>query len=216
MKIDIDKIIKISKLAGNAILEVYNSADFNVESKDDNSPLTLADKKSHAIIAENLSHYFPNIPVISEEGKDIPFEERQNWKTFFLVDPLDGTKEFIKRNGEFTVNIALIENNKPILGVIHIPVSNETYYGAIEEGSYKINSDGEVNKISDSSKSFDEEINVENDIILIPIEVSICNNCGERYYDRNTIQQLEKIKEKIENKEIAVEDVGKVLRPRVA
>ncbi|KUG24855.1 3'(2'),5'-bisphosphate nucleotidase [hydrocarbon metagenome] len=160
MKIDINNIIAISKQASQAILEVYNSTDFNIEQKDDKSPLTMADKKSHEIIFQGLQDLYPEIPIISEEGKDIPYEERKKWDTFLLVDPLDGTKEFIKRNDEFTVNIALIENNKPVLGVIHVPVSNETYYGSTENGAFKIDSDGEVNKISVSSKSFDEEINV--------------------------------------------------------
>lgn len=160
MKIDINKIIEISKHASHVILEVYNSTDFNVESKDDYSPLTIADKKSHEIIFHGLQDLCPEIAIISEEGKDIPYEERKIWNRFFLVDPLDGTKEFIKRNGEFTVNIALIENNKPVLGVIHVPVTDETYYGSTENGAYKIVSDGEVNKISVSSKSFDEDINV--------------------------------------------------------
>ncbi len=160
MNIDINKIIELSKQASRAILEIYNSADFNVEHKDDNSPLTLADKKSHEIISRGLLELYPEIPIISEEGKDIPFEDRKSWNTFFLVDPLDGTKEFIKRNGEFTVNIALIENGKPALGVIHVPITNETYYGTIENGAFKIDSAGEVNKITVSPKSIEEELNV--------------------------------------------------------
>lgn len=165
--VQLEQIIEISKKAGEAILEVYNSADFDVETKDDNSPLTKADKLSHEIITKELKSIHPfihssmqPIPLLSEEGKEIPYEERKDWERFWLVDPLDGTKEFIKRNGEFTVNIALIENGKPVLGVIHVPVTNETYYGSVEEGAYKIDSNGEVNKISVSDKNFDEEINV--------------------------------------------------------
>lgn len=157
---NINKIIEISKQAGNAILDVYYSEDFNVEIKDDNSPLTIADKKSHNIISHFLKKEFPNIPIISEEGKDIPFEERKNWSTFFLIDPLDGTKEFIKRNGEFTVNIAMIQNDKPVLGVIHVPVTNETYYGDTINGAYKIESDGSIKRINVSKKSYTEPINV--------------------------------------------------------
>ncbi|MBZ0184220.1 MAG: 3'(2'),5'-bisphosphate nucleotidase CysQ [Melioribacteraceae bacterium] len=157
---NINKIIEISKQAGNAILDVYYSEDFNVELKDDNSPLTIADKKSHNIISHLLKKEYPNIPIISEEGKDIPFEERKNWSTFFLIDPLDGTKEFIKRNGEFTVNIAMIQNDIPVLGVIHVPVTNETYYGDTINDAYKIESNGSIKRINVSKKSYTEPINV--------------------------------------------------------
>jgi len=119
--IKIDKIIDVALSAGKAILEIYNSDDFEVEIKSDSSPLTKADKRAHEIIKEDLLSLHPTIPIFSEEGKDIPYEERKNWERFWLVDPLDGTKEFIKKNGEFTVNIALIENNKPTLGIIYAP-----------------------------------------------------------------------------------------------
>jgi 3'(2'), 5'-bisphosphate nucleotidase len=160
MQVDINKIIELSKQASKAILEVYNLSDFIVEQKEDNSPLTIADKKSHEIIFQGLQESYPEIPIISEEGKDIPYEERKSWNTFFLVDPLDGTKEFIKRNGEFTVNIALIENGKPTLGVIHVPVTNETYYSSKNDGAFKIDSTGNLDKITVSSKSLEEELNV--------------------------------------------------------
>jgi 3'(2'), 5'-bisphosphate nucleotidase len=117
------------------ILAVYNSADFSVEAKADNSPLTLADKKAHHAIVNILNA--SGLPILSEEGKTIPYEERKNWNRFWMVDPLDGTKEFIKRNGEFTVNIALIENGKPVLGVVSIPVTGEMYCGAVGMGAYK-------------------------------------------------------------------------------
>lgn len=117
----LNEIIKISIDAGKAIMEIYHSADFGVEMKSDNSPLTLADEASDEIIKKRLTEKFPDIPILSEEGRYIPFEERKNWEKFWLVDPLDGTKEFIKKNDEFTVNIALIENNVPILGVIYAP-----------------------------------------------------------------------------------------------
>jgi len=125
--IKIERIIDIALSAGTAILEIYNSDDFEVEIKSDRSPLTKADKRAHQIIKENLLSLYPTIPIFSEEGKNIPYEERKNWERFWLVDPLDGTKEFIKKNGEFTVNIALIENNKPTLGIIYAPAfENET------------------------------------------------------------------------------------------
>lgn len=120
--------------AGKEILKIYTTGtDFEVESKEDQSPLTIADKASHRIIADLLSGEYP---ILSEEGRSIPWEERKEWKRFWLVDPLDGTKEFIKRNGEFTVNIALIEDGNPIMGVIYVPVSGALYYGD-ENGSFE-------------------------------------------------------------------------------
>jgi 3'(2'), 5'-bisphosphate nucleotidase len=135
--------LSASILAGNEILKIYNdpSADFSIERKADNSPLTIADKTANKIITGCLE--ITGIPVLSEEGKSIPFEIRKNWKTFWMVDPLDGTKEFINRNGEFTVNIALIENNIPVAGVIYIPV-NEMLYAALKgEGAWKITTPNE-------------------------------------------------------------------------
>ena len=116
------------------ILGVYNSGDFQAEAKGDNSPLTLADKKAHNKIASILEP--TGLPILSEEGKNVPYEERKHWNYFWMVDPLDGTKEFIKRNGEFTVNIALIHKNTPIMGVVAVPVSHEVYYGAQGHGAY--------------------------------------------------------------------------------
>lgn len=121
--------------AGKEILTVYKS-DFAIEHKDDKSPLTLADKKSHEIITKYLKS--TKIPVLSEEGTSIPFEQRSAWHTLWVVDPLDGTKEFIKRNGEFTVNIALVENGHPIIGVIYVPVTGILYFGSKAIGSYKM------------------------------------------------------------------------------
>ena len=128
-----------AKRAGEAILEVYDS-DFEVEQKDDKSPLTLADKKSNEIITEVLEQTKTannsTVPILSEEGRDIPYDERKKWEYFWLVDPLDGTKEFIKKNGEFTVNIALMHENKPVLGIIYIPVKDIFYFAAINFGAY--------------------------------------------------------------------------------
>ncbi len=121
----IEKIKEISVHAGQVIMDIYNSADFGVEMKSDNSPLTLADKSAHEVIEKALKENFPEIPILSEEGKNIAYEERKNWEKFWLVDPLDGTKEFIKKNGEFTVNIALIENEIPTMGVIYAPALEE-------------------------------------------------------------------------------------------
>ena len=121
--------------AGSAILQVYRSADFEVEQKADSSPLTLADRSAHAIIMQRLSQ--SDIPLLSEEGRDIPYDKRRSWDTFWLVDPLDGTKEFIKKNGEFTVNIALISRNKPVAGVVLVPDKNLLYFASNNLGSYR-------------------------------------------------------------------------------
>ena len=133
--------ILAAKRAGEAILEVYDS-DFAVEQKDDKSPLTLADKRSHEIIENVLEQTVTannsTVPILSEEGKEIPYDERIKWEYFWLVDPLDGTKEFIKRNGEFTVNIALIHKHKPVLGIIYIPVKDVFYFATINFGAYKL------------------------------------------------------------------------------
>lgn len=121
-------IIKAALLAGKEIMEIYVKDDFDVGFKNDNSPLTNADIRSHEIIMELLKK--TNIPVLSEEGKNIPYEERKHWKKLWIVDPIDGTKEFIKRNGEFTVNIALVEDQVPIMGVIYAPALQTLYYGS--------------------------------------------------------------------------------------
>lgn len=121
--------------AGEAIVQIYNTADFGVETKADNSPLTLADKAAHQVIIKHLEG--TGIPILSEEGRDVPYEVRRKWDYFWLVDPLDGTKEFIKKNGEFTVNIALIHNGEPELGVVYAPVLNWLYWGNVEEGAWK-------------------------------------------------------------------------------
>lgn len=120
--------INASELASKEILDVYHSDDFQAESKEDKSPLTLADKWAHAAIVSILKE--TELPILSEEGKMIPYEERKQWEYFWMVDPLDGTKEFLKRNGEFTVNIALIHNQIPILGVVAVPVSGDVFYAA--------------------------------------------------------------------------------------
>lgn len=120
--------------AGEKIRHIYEAGKFETEYKAVNSPLTLADKTAHEIICRELS--ISSFPILSEEGNNHAFETRKHWKTFWLVDPLDGTKEFIKKNGEFTVNIALIQNEKPVLGVIYIPVTRELYF-ADKKGAYK-------------------------------------------------------------------------------
>ena len=130
--------VKAALAAGKRIMNVYTdpNADFEIERKADNSPLTIADRKAHEIIAETLKD--TPYPLLSEEGKKMPYEERKNWQEMWIVDPLDGTKEFIKRNGEFTVNIAYVKDGKPEAGVIYIPVKKELYVADCEWGAYKL------------------------------------------------------------------------------
>jgi len=140
-EMDILKIIDIAKKAGDEIMVIY-AQDFSVELKGDNSPLTMADQRSNAIIINALKALHPDIPIISEETKVMAYEERKNWNEYWLVDPLDGTKEFIKKNGEFTVNIALMSNGEPVLGVVYAPAKNLMWYGMKGEGSFIVNEDG--------------------------------------------------------------------------
>jgi 3'(2'), 5'-bisphosphate nucleotidase len=141
-------LIDLSKLAVEAacdeIMKVYVTEDFGVEVKDDRSPLTLADRGAHDVIVRLLQP--SGLPILSEEGRAIPYEERRHWDYFWMVDPLDGTKEFVKRNGEFTVNIALIHRQTPVLGVVGVPVTGEVYY-ASEAGAF-VKRDGKVLPLS--------------------------------------------------------------------
>lgn len=127
-------VVALARRAGAAILTVYGQ-QFEVTNKADQSPLTLADTKSHEVIVQGLRALTPDIPVLSEEASDIPYSERGQWRRYWLVDPLDGTKEFVSRNGEFTVNIALIDGHDPVLGVVHVPVTNTTYTGVRGAGA---------------------------------------------------------------------------------
>ena len=132
----INSVKSIGVDAGAAIMDVYHT-DYDIQIKTDNSPVTEADKKANTIIANKLNQLTPDIPILSEEGRNIPFSERSNWTSFWLIDPLDGTKEFIKKNDEFTVNIALIENGKPIFGVVYAPALEILYWGEVGVGAYK-------------------------------------------------------------------------------
>ena len=136
----LEKLIDIAAEAGEAIREIYHT-EFQVSYKEDCSPLTMADQRSHAIILGRLTGLSPRFPVLSEEGRDIPYDERKKWEYFWLVDPLDGTKEFVKRNGEFTVNIALIHNSRPVAGMIYVPEKRTYYFAAEGLGAYKLVSD---------------------------------------------------------------------------
>jgi 3'(2'), 5'-bisphosphate nucleotidase len=125
---------------GREILSVYET-DFAVRLKSDNSPLTEADERSQRVIRDILSKAAPSLPFLGEEGRDIPYEERRRWRRFWLVDPLDGTKEFVSRNGEFTVNVALIEDGVPVAGVVHAPATNVFYWAVSGVGSFRLDAD---------------------------------------------------------------------------
>ncbi len=140
------EVCDIAKAAGDAIMKIYGTEDFQVETKGDESPLTIADKTANGIICEGLEKLSVQYPIVSEENKAISYEVRKDFEYNWLVDPLDGTKEFIKRNGEFTVNIALIKNGKPVLGVVYAPVMDEMYYAADGEGAYIVK-DGQTEQL---------------------------------------------------------------------
>ena len=130
-----DAVLALVRQAGAAIMDIYGG-EHAVEFKADRSPLTAADKASHAIIAAGLKALTPAVPVLSEEGRDIPYAERRNWDQLWLVDPLDGTKEFLKRNGEFTINVALIREGRPFFGVVGVPAQDRLYWGVTGKGSW--------------------------------------------------------------------------------
>lgn len=132
----LNEVITIAKAAGEAIMQVY-STDFNVEHKEDKSPLTQADLAAHEVIIKGLNVLMPHIPVLSEESAIVSFETRQDWLEYWLIDPLDGTREFVKRNGEFTVNIALIKSHQPVLGVVYAPVTQVLYFAVQGQGAFK-------------------------------------------------------------------------------
>ncbi|WP_432472058.1 3'(2'),5'-bisphosphate nucleotidase CysQ [Amphritea sp. HPY] len=144
--IDNNEVIDLAKLAGDRIMDIYQR-DFEVSDKADQSPLTEADLASHHCIVDGLKALTPDIPVLSEESDEQVMQDRINWSCYWLIDPLDGTKEFIKRNGEFTVNIALIENGKAVFGVVHAPALQITYWGGADIGAFKQESRGNVKQI---------------------------------------------------------------------
>lgn len=136
-KQDLLQVVAIAKAAGDAIMTVYGQDDFSVSHKGDDSPVTAADLAAHHVIVAALAKQFVGIPIMSEEAADIAWDERRQWQTYWLIDPLDGTKEFIKRNGEFTVNIALIHQGVAIAGVVYAPVLDTYYYGAKHLGAWR-------------------------------------------------------------------------------
>jgi 3'(2'), 5'-bisphosphate nucleotidase len=153
---DLEKMLpatkRLAKQAGERILAIYEQ-DFSVVHKHDQTPVTEADMAAHAVIDDGLEEIAAEYPVLSEESTSIPFEDRARWETYWLVDPLDGTREFIKRNGEFTVNIALIQNHQPILGAIYAPVLGVSYYAAKGLGAYKQERDQEPVAIQVTKKA---------------------------------------------------------------
>jgi 3'(2'), 5'-bisphosphate nucleotidase len=189
-QIDIQDIVIIAKEAGNAIMQIYKQ-DFEVEYKQDSSPLTLADRSANDIIERGLKQLPVIFPILSEEGDKIIYEERKYWEYFWLVDPLDGTKEFVKKNGEFTVNIALIYKDTPVLGVVYAPALDVCYWAKQDEGAFK---DGqklplktEVQRntykvvasrshVSDEIQAFIDaiEIDKKKELILIGSSLKIC------------------------------------------
>jgi 3'(2'), 5'-bisphosphate nucleotidase len=128
--------IQLTEAAGRRIMQIYASA-FEVQQKTDKSPLTEADMASHEIITRGLQQLTPTLPVLSEESKYVDFSERQRWSTYWLIDPLDGTREFVKRNGEFAVNVALVHGHKPVLGIVYAPALDVLYYARRNGGAYK-------------------------------------------------------------------------------
>jgi len=137
------EVVALARRAGEAILTIYHSDDFNIEKKDDASPLTAADLASHHTLVAGLTALTPDIPIHSEESEGITWEMRRQWRRYWLVDPLDGTKEFIKRNGEFTVNVALMEDGEPVMGVVYVPVTGVCYYGGKNLGAFRVDQHGE-------------------------------------------------------------------------
>lgn len=180
-KIDEKVMIEIAQKAGEAILEIYNSEDFGVEIKADKSPLTKADKAANDVIVAGLEKYYPEIPILSEEIKETPYAERKDWEYFWLVDPLDGTKEFIKQNGEFTVNIALIHNGAPVLGVIDLPVKNTTYFA--RKGDNKC-----AYKIEEGKKSDIKAIKPTGDTCVVMASRSHLNEDTQKFVDAQKTQ----------------------------
>ena len=157
MKDMAEKILPVLHEAGAAILEVYEDVRlFNTEYKEDRSPLTEADKRSNKVICDALEALYPEIPIISEENKQDPYQVRSAYDKYFLIDPLDGTKEFIKRNGEFTINVAYLEGGNPIAGFVHVPLQHTTYYGIRNHGAWKVQG-GKTETIFSNSFYLNEE-----------------------------------------------------------
>ena len=196
---ELELAIRAALEAGDAIMKIYNSEDFEIELKSDDSPLTKADKAAHEIIVSYLAK--SSLPILSEEGSDIPYADRKNWNRLWMVDPIDGTKEFIKRNGEFTVNIALIENQKPVIGVVYAPALKDLYFAEEGVGSFKME---DVISIEDThnSKSIDLSKSIYPDVFTLVVSKSHMNE--------QTKQFVNKTKQKFD--EIAIASFGSSLK----
>lgn len=139
----LDSVLELCRQAGSEILKVYHQAHaVEVIHKADSSPVTEADFASHRVLCAGLEKLLDSVPVLSEEGEPVPYEQRRQWQRYWLIDPLDGTKEFVNRNGEFTVNVALVENSVPVLGVVYVPVLSIAYLGLKGAGAWKLDSAG--------------------------------------------------------------------------
>ncbi len=158
--LDMDFLTALARQAGEAILEVYRT-DFEVESKSDDSPLTAADLRSHRIITRGLGERYPDTPALSEESAEqADYATRRSWSSYFLIDPLDGTKEFVKRNGQFTVNIALIEAGRPSAGVVYAPELDWLYYGAAGLGAYKQEGGAEPRRLAPQGRAAEGKLTI--------------------------------------------------------
>jgi 3'(2'), 5'-bisphosphate nucleotidase len=178
--------IKASLEAGKRIMEIYDNESFDVDFKTDDSPLTKADLASHNIIVSHLKD--TNVPILSEEGKHLDYEIRKTWNSLWIVDPIDGTKEFIKKNGEFTVNISLVENQIPILGVIYVPALKELYFAEKELGSFKLDNITEFSTLSEIIKEANQlPLSIEKDKFTVVASKSHLSKETEDY-----IEELEK------------------------
>ena len=194
--------IEASIAAGKVIMEIYEK-DFQIDFKNDNSPLTEADTVANNVIMEYLSK--TNIPIISEENKEIPYSNRKNWTSCWIVDPLDGTKEFAKKNGEFTVNIALVKNGLPEFGVIYVPATGVLYFGDVsQQKAYKISIDYSNCSISDILNSANE--------IVPQIDSSVIRIVGSRsHMNQDTLDFVVNVKQ-VSNKEIEMVSKGSSLK----
>ncbi|RKL68150.1 3'(2'),5'-bisphosphate nucleotidase [Salipaludibacillus neizhouensis] len=204
-RVQITDIIAFAIKAGDEILDVYHSADFGVESKVDDSPLTQADKRANDVITDFLQKNYAEIPILSEEGTHLSFTDRKNWEYFWLVDPLDGTKEFIKKNDEFTVNIALIHNGQPVIGVIYAPVLDILYVAKRGLGSFKL--------ANASKQSMSSETELLNLAIKLPIpkqDNTVSAVASRSHLSAETEEYLNKVKEKYG--EITITSAGSSLK----
>ena len=197
-QIDTSEVLAVALEAGRAIMEIYER-DFAVEYKEDDSPLTEADRKAHEIITEGLNKIGTRspepgtlksaLPILSEEGRDIPYEERKEWEYFWMVDPIDGTKEFIKKNGEFTVNFALIHRDTPVLGVVYAPALGEIYWAKKGEGAWKAPVDSQWSIIDSEKKKLplkNSTFNIQHSTLTIVASKSHLNEETQKFIDNVT------------------------------